>query len=82
MDAKAVLDVVLREAYAYAYGWRLDWSDFDGRTLLRQISDLKKWAEQALEQEDMPEYTQGTEFLERRGDDDLLFWYDREKEVR
>lgn len=62
-----VLDVVLREAEAYAMGWRMDWSGFDGRDLLRhQIRPLVEWARAVASGADLPEYKDGTEFYESR----------------
>lgn len=61
--AANVLAVVLREMMAYAAGWRLDWSDFDGRTLRDQLSDLATWAEKALVEE-VEEFQCGTHFLD------------------
>jgi len=67
MNAEKVLDIVLREMQAYAYGWRCDWSDFDGRHLRDQLNDLAIWAEGALTEEVVDgDYIEGTKFYEGR----------------
>lgn len=59
MTDKEILTIVLREMTAIGQGWRLDWSDFDGRTLRDQLNSLASWAE-----EGKGDYTEGTEFIE------------------
>lgn len=66
MEAKEVLNVVLREMCAYGEGWRNDWSNFDGRYLRRQLNALAGWAEKALASEEVSNYTVGSEFEARR----------------
>ena len=57
-----ILKIVLREMKAIGEGWRMDWSDFDGRTLRDQLNNLAEWAETG----DDPDYTSGSEFLKAR----------------
>ena len=64
-----VLKVVLREMCAYGEAWRLDWSDFDGRQLLRQLDSLAEWAERALSDPTVGEYSDGTLFLDAQKED-------------
>lgn len=67
MEAKKVLDIVMREMCAYGQGWRADWSDFDGRVLRQQLERLASWAADALVWIGKDtDYTQGSEFLEER----------------
>ena len=68
MEAKKVLDVVMREMCAFGQGWRADWSDFDGRALRRQLEHLAGWAEDALTGKDS-DYTQGSQFLDEKDPD-------------
>jgi hypothetical protein len=35
-----LIEEFIAELTALAYNWRMDWSDFDGRTLRNQIDDL------------------------------------------
>jgi hypothetical protein len=63
MDTKKVLDIVLREMNAYGQAWRLDWSDFDGRSLRGQLSSIATWADEAVMIDGDCDYTSGTEFL-------------------
>lgn len=51
-----ILTIVLREMKAVGTAWRLDWSDFDGRTLRDQLDSLAAWAERAAST-DVPEFT-------------------------
>ena len=48
---------------AYGQGWRLDWSDFDGRTLRDQLDFLVYWAENPNRSAD---YTDGSDFLKEQ----------------
>ena len=66
MEPKEVLEVVLREMMAYAYAWRNDWSDFDGKTLRDQLADVVKWAGDALRGTTNVEYKRGSEFYSDR----------------
>ena len=66
MEAKDVLVIVLREMTAYGYGWRNDWSDFDGRHLRNQLNDLEEWATFALIAPGQTDYNKGSEFYESR----------------
>lgn len=59
-----ILYVLKREMLAIAYGWRLDWSDFDGQSMYQQFSALNEWAEKALRGDAEPDYRMGTLFLE------------------
>ena len=68
MDAKKVLDIVLREMTAIGAGWRADWNGFDGRTLRDQLNDLANWAGLALKSQDDIGYTEGTDFLRDQED--------------
>ena len=70
MEAREILEIVLREMRAYGSGWRMNWSDFDGRTLRHQLGQLAAWAEDALagERDCEGDYTAGTRFEEERGD--------------
>ena len=63
---REVLLVVLREMEAFGNGWRMDWSEFDGRTLRNQLDSLSKWAYQRLQGEDLPEFKRGSEFYNER----------------
>ncbi len=68
MDAEVVLRVVLREMGAYGQGWRLNWSEFDGRQLRYQLEGIDKWATQALSGSAVEDdYTAGSEFLKEQG---------------
>ncbi len=67
METEKILAIVLREMTAYGYGWRLDWNDFDGRTLRNQLNSLNAWATDALDGETDDEYTDGTRFCETQG---------------
>jgi len=49
---------------AYGYGWRGDWSDFDGRFLRDQLNELADWAEMALDSKEVLDYEKGTKFRE------------------
>jgi len=62
MKPEDVLYVVLDQMSQYAEGWRWDWSDFDGRTLRNQLSDLRLWAREALGDITTEEYRKGEEF--------------------
>ncbi len=64
MEAKDVLIIVLREMTALGRGWRMDWSDFDGRTLRHQLNGIEEWAERALVSDEVLDYRLGTEFEE------------------
>ena len=66
MEAEKVLQIVCREMTQIGYGWRGDWSDFDGRRLRDQLDDLDSWAEKALTSEIDLDYTEGTEFRNER----------------
>ena len=60
-----ILDVVLREMCAYGDAYRLDWSDFDGRDLRRQLHHLAEWAKEKKSSGDRNvDYNAGTLFLE------------------
>ena len=61
-----ILDIVLREIRAIGQGWRMDWNDFDGRTLRSQINGIAAWAGRARTDPNTPEYTDGTEFLKHQ----------------
>ena len=37
-----LIDELFAELEALAFNWRMDWSGFDGRTLVYQISELIK----------------------------------------
>ena len=63
MDPREVLKIVLREMTAYGQAYRIDWSEFDGRSLRNELNAIEQWARDALDYADMPEYTKGTEFL-------------------
>ena len=64
MNAEDILTVVLREMTATGKAWRLDWSDFDGRTLRAQLNALANWAEDRLRNPNHEgEFAEGTEFL-------------------
>ena len=65
MDTKKVLDIVIREMGAYTQAWRLDWSDFDGRYLSKQMSELADWAKEAEASAEDSDYTGGSDFLSR-----------------
>lgn len=65
-QADRVLPIVLREMCAIGTGWRLDWSGFDGRTLRNQLDSLASWAKAALENPDLLEYTEGSDFLNKK----------------
>jgi len=63
MTANAVLLITLREMCAIGHGWRMDWNDFDGRTLRDQLEALAAWAFEALRILPTPsEYFEGTTF--------------------
>lgn len=66
MDAKQVLEIVLREMTAIGQGWRTDWSEFDGRTLRLQLDKISKFANEALQSDEVMNCTLGTEFLEKQ----------------
>jgi len=66
MESTQVLSIVLREMTSYAAGWRLDWSNFDGRDLRRQLYELRDWAHDACAGKTDEEYTQGTKFREEQ----------------
>jgi len=63
VEALEVLKIVLREMTAYGYGWRNDWSNFDGRHLRDQLNDLETWAKQALLSKEPSDFDKGTTFL-------------------
>ena len=69
MKTEKVLEIVLREMTAYGAAYRLDWSDFDGRTLRNQLARLADWAEMALRNELDNEYTLGTLLLKEAEDE-------------
>ncbi len=62
MEAIEVLKVVLREMTAIGTGWRMNWSDFDGRTLRDQLNALESWAVDALSSQQITDYQEGTRF--------------------
>ena len=64
-DTEAILDIVLREMRAVGAAWRMDWSDFDGRTLRDQLNDIAEWAERARTRGDTPPLDTYTEDLAR-----------------
>ena len=64
MQAVKVLDIVIREMTAIGQGWRLDWSDFDGRGLRDQLDSLASFAWEALKSDIDIDYNKGTIFLE------------------
>ena len=64
MDPRKVLDIVLREMCAYGVAYRLDWSDFDGRSLMRELGAIDTWAEEALLDPNAEDYREGTKYLE------------------
>jgi len=69
MTTEQILEVTLREMTAYGEAWRMDWSGFDGRTLLNQLNRIETWARKALAAQADPhatveEYRGGTEFVE------------------
>ena len=66
MTPEKVLEIVRREMTAIGTGWRMDWSDFDGRTLRSQLDSLDSFAEKALESEIEIDYTEGKSFLAER----------------
>ena len=37
--------IASRELRAMAYSWRLDWSEFDGQSLLAQVNEILGWME-------------------------------------
>ena len=57
-----ILEVVLREMRAYGTGWRINWVDFDGRSLRFQLDSIAEWAEKAKSGEIDKEYTSGSDF--------------------
>ena len=65
MEAVKVLEVVIREMRAYGWGWRNDWSQFDGRLLRDQLCALSAWARKAIAGEITEEYLDGTKFEAR-----------------
>ena len=64
MDTDRILEIVLREMTAYGQGYRLDWSDFDGRTLRDQLNRIRDWAIRAKTDPNIFEYKAGSIFLE------------------
>ena len=65
MEAKEVLEIVLREVDHYGDAYRTSWSDFDGRTLRYQLDGLIKFAHTALSSSEKIEFSKGAEFLKR-----------------
>lgn len=57
-----ILAVVLREMVAVGTGWRMDWSDFDGRTLRDQLDMIAEWAEKARKGQVREEHTEESEW--------------------
>ena len=62
MKSEKVLEIVLREMNAYGAGWRMNWSDFDGRSLRSQLNEISKFADKALASETDIDYNWGSEF--------------------
>ena len=62
MTESEVIKILCREIRAYGLAWRLDWSDFDGRSLRDQLNFLASWAER----NDGSNFTDGTEFLKAK----------------
>lgn len=63
MTPEQIVKIMAREARAVGAGWRHDWSEFDGRTLRDQMNALADWAERALADGGVPEFTEGSDFL-------------------
>ena len=63
MNEAKILDVVLREIQAVGQAWRLDWNDFDGRTLRSQMEAIASWAARARANPGTPEYTEESDAL-------------------
>lgn len=51
------LQIVEREMRALALYYRHDWSDFDGRQLLREVSTLFDWLNDPESRDEFTEYT-------------------------
>lgn len=66
MEAVKVLGIVQREILAIGQGWRMDWSDFDGRNLRHQLRRVSEFASNALKSEVDLDFTGGTEFLKEK----------------
>lgn len=39
-ETSAIVEGVIKELKTMAYEWRMDWSDFDGRTLVHQVNGI------------------------------------------
>lgn len=65
MNKKDKLNILCREVDAIGVGWRMDWSEFDGRQLMRQLQSLTEWALS----DNIDDITEGTEFLEYQSRD-------------
>lgn len=44
MTHEEKLAVVIREMLQIGYAWRMNWNDFDGRTLRDQLEGIASWA--------------------------------------
>ncbi len=67
MKESNVISVLSREMRAIGDGWRINWSDFDGRQLQYQLHALAKWGEDAMtETETESDYAEGSAFLAQR----------------
>jgi len=64
MKPEKIIEIITRELSALGTRWRMDVSDFDGRTLRNQLSCLTDWADKALKGESIKEFKEFTENLE------------------
>lgn len=65
LTTEQVLEITLREMKAFGMGWRMNWSEFDGRYLRAQLNTLAEWAERAARGENVgDDYSEGSNFLE------------------
>ena len=63
MKAEKILKIVRREICAIGESWRMDWSDFDGRTLHDQLYEISDFIDTAIKSEIDVDFTEGTEKL-------------------
>jgi hypothetical protein len=63
MKMSELLEMIKRELTALGRGWRMDYSDFDGRTLRNQLNYIIK----AIDENNIS-FNEFTDFLRRRSE--------------